>query len=240
MRPSPLAVRSSRVLKIKQIVPLPPTACHQLIAQLTRLVYRLHIRPALSRTDVQPQTRPATVDIGPQALQHHLAIPPDRRRHNRQPPKDVRRAKPQVKRHQPAQRTAAHRRMAGVGLRAILAVDPGLQFLDNQTAVSFGQSAVLVAQVHGRRVFVDALRTGMVNAHDDQRLYLARPDQRIGRRFHMPDLARHKRPMLLEKILPVVQIEHRIARLAFVISVRRVNRNLALGQKLRLPPRHTE
>src|SRR3712207_1801760 len=115
-------------------------------------------------------------------------------------------------------------------------VDEGLQLLDEQAAVELGLAAHLYPRVSARRVLVDAFVAGVVDADDDYGLYRLRLDERLRRLVHAPVLPGYEGGRAVEEVLPVVQVEHRVAapRLALVTG-REVDQHVAVcGKELRV------
>ena len=78
--------------------------------------------------------------------------------------------KPEVHREQAAERRAAHGRVRGAGKGLVRRVDERLELLDEHAAVVVGVAAAALVGARRRRVLVDAVLAGVVDAHDDDRL----------------------------------------------------------------------
>jgi hypothetical protein len=82
--------------------------------------------------------------------------------------------------------------------------------------------------VPGLRVLEDALLPGVVDADDDQGLYVSALDQRLRRLVHAPFHAGDVRGRAVEYVLPVVQVEDGVARGAAVVTGREVDDYVAI------------
>src|ERR1017187_8200743 len=162
--------------------------------------------------------------------------PPYRWRENGQPAEDARIQQARLQGDEAAQGRAAHPVVRGRTPRAVLAVDEGLQLVRHHLGVTVALAALAAPRVLGGRVFGDAADTRVVDAHHDQRLDGAAPNQLVRRDIGAPILAAEGR-VGIEKILPVLQIKHRAGGGARFVSGRKIDDDIA--RRGEIPRRET-
>src|SRR5215472_11709310 len=96
--------------------------------------------------------------------------------------------------------------MGGIGQRAKLAIDAGLQLFDEETAVAIAVAAA-EAGVTAGRVFSHAAQAGVIDADEDQGLDQAFPRETVGGRVGAPRAAWYVGGAAVEEILAIVEIE---------------------------------
>src|SRR6478672_8172397 len=101
-------------------------------------------------------------------------------------------------RQQPTERGAAEASAGGTGERFVLPVDERLDLLDDHAAILVGLAPSLLRHLR-RRVLVDAVLAGIVDADNDQWLDLPTLDQRLRCLVDVPLLADRRR--LVEDVL---------------------------------------
>ncbi len=100
--------------------------------------------------------------------------------------------KPEIKRHEAAQRGAAETGIRQVRESPVFAVDKGLEVFDDELGIGAGPAASASTVSH-MRVLRHALWPGMVDSDDNQRLNLAVLNQLFGKLIEPPFIAREGR-----------------------------------------------
>lgn len=174
-------------------------------------------------THVEPNARTALQIYASYEIQDPAAVPPYGRRKYGELAENLRKAQAKINRKQAAERRATD---SGIGRsieRTILRFDEWLDFFEQHPAVPVGFAAAhfFVAR---RRVLAKTPSTSVVNANDYQRANSSLSNRLVGGVFYVPIHAGNERGCGVEKILAVLQIEHRIARLRiFVVAWRKIN-----------------
>ena len=117
---------------------------------------------------------------------------------------------------------------ASAGQRAIGAIDERLQLFDQHLAVGIGLAAA-EAFVLDRRVFIDAMLAGVVDADDDQRLDLAGEGELVRGLAHSPVVAFAERRLRIEEVLAILHVENGEAPVGvLIVHGRQINDEVVL------------
>jgi len=187
---------------VVQIAVEPPTFFEK---DVTELLDVLNDARAFARADVEPNARARFDGCSPGEAMNDALVPPYGRREGRNFSKNARVLEAEVKRNEAAQRGTANACMLRAMERAVLAIDEGLHFFNQEFCVAVGAAAAEFGDVRGS-VFTDA-RFGVVHADDDQRGDCADLNAVIRGLADVPILAGDEGSGAIEKILAVVKIE---------------------------------
>ena len=121
--------------------------------------------------------------------------------------------------------------IGGSAERAILRFDEWLDFFKQHLAVTVGFAAAHLF-VARRCVLAKTPLAGVVDAHDNERTNRAQGDQLISSVLHVPIHAGDEGGRPIEKILAILQVKHRIARLRiFLVAWRKIDDQVARARK---------
>jgi len=188
-----------------------PALTQQDIAQTAGVAHDAQRMTSFCGAGIEPDFRLDAIDgVIADHAENYAVAPPDGGRENGQFSEDFRMAQTHIERYQAPERRPAHAGAFGSVQGAVLGVDEGFDLFDEHGGVEAGFAAVAAVCVGGRRVFVDAMSTGVVDADHDKRLDDALADHVFGDLIGMPFLAAES-GFGIEKILAIVQIENRIA-----------------------------
>ena len=190
---------------------------------------------ALGGAHVEPDAEVGADVAGRDRTKDGALIPPDAGREDGEFGEDLGVGEAEVERDEAAERGAAERGVGGVGQGAELAVDAGLQLLDEETAVEVAVAAT-EARVAGGRVLCHAAEAGVVDADEDDRLDQAGASEAVGGGVCLPGVVGDVGGAAVEEVLAVMEIEDgEPARGVVDVGFRQVDFDVAsLRQEVRL------
>ena len=189
----------------------------------------MHDAGAFVRAGVEPDRRRRAGRRGARARSStRRLIPPQRRRQRREPAEHVGPRQANLERGEAAERRPADPGGRRVRARQVARVNPRLQLVDEEATVGGEPAADARGADRGSGVYSSRRSTpGVVDADQDHGRDLTAADERLRGLVEAPVLPRHEGAARIEEVLPVLQVQHGVARRGRIVAGRQVDRHAA-------------
>jgi hypothetical protein len=226
-------VQTVGLLAVGEVFAFGPALTEEDIAEAACVSHHTRRIASFRGAGIQPDFGSGAVDgVIADHAENDAVAPPDGRREDSQFSEDFRVAQTYVERYQTAEGRSPQTRALGRVDGAVVGVDERLNFFDEHGGIEAGFAAVTAVRIGGGRVFVDAMRTCVVDANHDERLDGAFADHALCNLVGMPLLAAIG-GFGIEEILAIVEIKHGIAARGIACVVgRKIDDDVPIGGEM--------